>query len=164
MRGPVSGRHRVGAHCALAMLPARCALTAVNTSAHPGETAPATDTAAVPCVYYDGACPLCSREIATYRGARGGDQLRWVDAQADAAQDLGPALAREDALRRLHVRLPDGRLVSGAAAFVTIWQRMPAFRALAALARVPGMLALMEALYRAFLRVRPLWRARSGPP
>ncbi|MFN7726675.1 MAG: thiol-disulfide oxidoreductase DCC family protein [Rubrivivax sp.] len=146
------------------MLPARCAFTAVNQTAHPGEAAPPTGPSALPCVYYDGACPLCSREIATYRRARGGDHLQWVDAQAAAAQDLGPALAREDALRRLHVRLPDGRLVSGAAAFVTIWQRLPAFRALAVLARVPGMLALMEALYRVFLRVRPLWRPRSGPP
>lgn len=62
-------------------------------------------------------------------------------------------------MRRLHVRLPDGRLVSGAEAFVAIWQRLPAFRGLALLARVPGMLWLMEGLYRGFLRVRPLWRA-----
>jgi demethoxyubiquinone hydroxylase (CLK1/Coq7/Cat5 family)/predicted DCC family thiol-disulfide oxidoreductase YuxK len=125
--------------------------------------APTTaEIAPAPCVYYDGACPLCAREIATYRSARGGEQLNWVDAQACASQGLGPALARDDALRRLHVRLADGRLVSGAAAFVAIWQRLPAFRGLALLARVPGMLWLMEGLYRAFLRLRPLWRA--APP
>ena len=122
------------------------------------DPAPPTDPAA-PCVYYDGGCPLCSREIATYQRARGGGQLRWVDAQACAPQALGPALQREAALRRLHVRLPDGRLVSGAAAFVAIWQRLPAFRGLALLARMPGMLGLMEGLYRFFLWVRSLWRS-----
>ncbi len=122
------------------------------------DPAPGTPTAA-PCVYYDGGCPICSREIATYQRARGGGQLQWVDAQACAPQALGPALQREAALQRLHVRLPDGRLVSGAEAFVAIWQRLPAFRGLALLAKVPGMLWLMEGLYRFFLWVRPLWRA-----
>ena len=57
------------------------------------------------------------------------------------------------------MRLPDGRLLSGASAFVAIWQRLPAFRGLALLARIPGVLWVMEGLYRAFLRLRPLWRA-----
>ena len=111
------------------------------------------------CVYFDGGCPLCAREIATYRSARGGDQLQWVDAAVCADPALGAALSREAALRRLHVRLPDGRLLSGASAFVAIWQRLPAFRGLALLARIPGVLWVMEGLYRAFLRLRPLWRA-----
>lgn len=114
---------------------------------------------AAPCVYFDGGCPLCSKEIATYRASRGADQLRWVDAQACDEAALGPALDREAALARLHVRLPDGTLLSGAAAFVAIWQKLPAFRLLAWLGRVPGALLVMEAGYRAFLRLRPLWRA-----
>lgn len=118
---------------------------------------------AAACVYFDGGCPLCSREIAAYRNARGGERLRWVDAQACADPELGPALPRDAALRRLHVRLPDGRLVSGAAAFVAIWQHLPAFRGLARLARVPGALGLMEGLYRAFLGLRRLWRTAPAP-
>ena len=128
--------------------------------ASPGE---APTALAAPCVYFDGACPLCSKEIATYRAARGGDQLQWVDANGCDDAALGPALNRSDALARLHVRLADGTLLSGAAAFVAIWQRLPAFRALAWLARVPGALLVMEGAYRAFLRVRPLWRAASVP-
>ena len=124
---------------------------------------PALPAAAAPCVYFDGACPLCSREIATYQRAQGGDQLQWVDAAVCPAPALGAALPREDALARLHVRLPDGRLLSGAAAFVAIWQRLPAFRGLALLARVPGAVWAMEMLYRGFLAVRPLWRPRPLP-
>ena len=130
----------------------------LNESAAPARASHAsTDTA--PCVYFDGGCPLCSKEIATYRAARGADQLRWVDAQACDEAALGPALDRKVALARLHVRLADGSLLSGAAAFVAIWQRLPAFRLLAWLARVPGALLLMEGAYRAFLKIRPLWRA-----
>lgn len=133
----------------------------MSTAADLAPTAPAA--AEGPCVYYDGACPLCSREIATYQRAQGGDQLRWVDAAVCPAPALGAALPREDALARLHVRLPDGRLLSGAAAFVAIWQRLPAFRGLALLARVPGAVWAMEMLYRGFLAVRPLWRPRPLP-
>ena len=122
-------------------------------------TPPAAASAkSAPCVYFDGGCPLCSREIAAYRAARGGDQLNWVDAQDCPEPELGPALNRQAALARLHVRLPDGTLLSGAAAFVAIWQRLPAFRGLAWIARVPGALFLMEAGYRGFLRIRRLWR------
>jgi demethoxyubiquinone hydroxylase (CLK1/Coq7/Cat5 family)/predicted DCC family thiol-disulfide oxidoreductase YuxK len=133
----------------------------VSTAADTAPTAAAP--AAGPCVYYDGACPLCSREIATYQRAQGGDQLQWVDAAVCPAPALGAALPREDALARLHVRLPDGRLLSGAAAFVAIWRRLPAFRGLALLARVPGAVWAMEMLYRGFLAVRPLWRPQPLP-
>ena len=112
-------------------------------------------------VYYDGACPLCSREIATYRRAQGGDRLGWVNAHSCPVSELGPELTRDEALRRLHVRLPDGRLLSGAAAFIAIWQRLPGFGALARLASVPGVPWCLEQLYRTFLTARPLWRART---
>lgn len=113
-------------------------------------------------MYYDGACPLCSREMAAYQRTRGGDQLRWVDAAGCGADELGPQLPREQALARLHVRLPDGRVLSGARAFVAVWQRLPAFRGLALLARLPGATLVMEGLYRLFLAVRPLWRGRAA--
>ena len=69
-------------------------------------------------VYFDGACPLCSREIATYRRMDGADRLRWVDITKVPAQELGGDLTREQALARFHVRDEQGRLVSGAAGFV----------------------------------------------
>lgn len=118
---------------------------------------------AAPCVYFDGACPLCRAEIATYQRAEGGDGLRWVDAHGAAAPELGPGLDRRAALARLHVRRGDGTLVQGAAAFVEIWQALPRWRPLARLARLPGVLPLLEIGYRGFLRLRPLWRPAPHP-
>ena len=111
-------------------------------------------------VYFDGACPLCSREIATYRRMDGADSLRWVDITQVTAQELGGDLTREQALARFHVRDEQGRLVSGAAGFVTIWRRLPGLRWLAWLAARPPLKWLLEPAYRVFLRFRP-WLTRS---
>jgi predicted DCC family thiol-disulfide oxidoreductase YuxK len=109
-------------------------------------------------VYFDGACPLCSAEIAAYQRAEGGDGLRWVDVTRCEAAELGPDLDRSTALARMHVRRADGTLVQGAAAFVEIWAVLRRWRWLARIALIPGVLPLMDLAYLVFLRVRPLWR------
>lgn len=112
-------------------------------------------------VYYDGACPLCRVEIAHYRRQQGADALRFVDVAGPAA--CGPDLSREQALARFHVRDADGRLLSGAAAFVSIWARLPRWRWGARIAALPPVLALLELGYRAFLPIRPALSRRLGP-
>ncbi len=106
-------------------------------------------------VYYDGACALCSVEIGHYAGQRGSERLCFVDASAPEAE-TGPDLQRDSALRRFHVRRADGELVSGARAFVAIWETLPAWRPAARLARLPGVMPLLEVGYRLFLPARPL--------
>ena len=106
-----------------------------------------------PTVYYDGACPLCRREIGLYRACRGAEVIDWVDV---ASVDRPAAdLARADALARFHMRTGDGRLVSGAAAFLELWRSLPGWRLAAALLSVPPLPWLLERCYRLFLRVRP---------
>jgi demethoxyubiquinone hydroxylase (CLK1/Coq7/Cat5 family) len=109
-------------------------------------------------VYYDGGCPLCRREIAHYRRRAGALPIAWVDASACDPDALGADLPRSAALSRLHVRTADGSLVSGAAAFAALWARVPGYRWLAAVAAQRPAMAGLEAAYRAFLRLRPLWR------
>lgn len=122
-------------------------------------TSSASDPAAACAVYYDGGCPVCSREIALYQRLSEGaaDRPAFENvASADAALPAG--VSRADALARFHVRLGSGEVVSGAAAFIALWRATPRFRLLGRAASVPPMPWLLELAYAGFLRARPLWR------
>jgi predicted DCC family thiol-disulfide oxidoreductase YuxK len=105
-------------------------------------------------VYFDGSCALCTAEIDYYSSRRGSEVLRFVDVSSEAAQ-TGPGLERGVAMRRFHVRRPDGALLSGAAAFAAIWEVLPGWRLAGRLARWRPVAILLETGYRAFLPVRP---------
>lgn len=114
-------------------------------------------------VYFDGACPLCRREIALYRNRRGAKKILWVDVSRAAGHELG-GLTREQALARFHVRQADGRLRSGAAAFAALWKALPAFRPAGYILAAPPFVWLAEGLYRLYLPVRPGVPRLMGAP
>ena len=108
-------------------------------------------------VLYDGACPLCRREIGVYQGLQpinAAHTLKFSDiSRADSP--LPPGGERSDYLARFHVQRSDGQVISGAAAFVALWATLPGWRYLAMVARLPGATPLLELTYRAFLHIRP---------
>ena len=106
-------------------------------------------------VYYDGGCPVCRREIGFYQ-SRTGDAVTYCDVAAEVCP--APGLTREEALRRFHVRLADGALISGAAAFLALWRETPGFRRAAALLSRRPVVAVLDAAYAGFLKLRRLWR------
>ncbi len=59
-------------------------------------------------------------------------------------------------MKRFHVRAADGRILSGAAAFVAIWRVLPGWRRLAMVTSLPGVILVLEWGYRLVLPVRPL--------
>ena len=124
-------------------------------------------------VLYDGACPLCRREIGVYRGLQPlqADAPVWFADVSDAALPLPSALppgtTREQLLTRFHVRGRDGQLLSGAQAFLALWAALPGWRWLALTGRLPGAAWVMERGYRLFLRWRPMlqrWAIRLDQP
>lgn len=112
-------------------------------------------------VLYDGACPLCRREIAMYRGLSPDQPLAFVDV-SDASAGLPPGADRARLLARFHVLRADGSLADGARGFVALWAVLPGWRWLARLAAVPGVTPLMEVAYRFFLRLRPAMQRVAG--
>lgn len=102
-------------------------------------------------VWYDGACPLCRREIALMRRLDRAGRITFVDvAQPDAACPLD----RGELLARFHA-LENGRLRSGAAAFAAMWRAIPLLRPFGEAARLPLMERLLDWGYVRFLRIRP---------
>ena len=117
-----------------------------------------TTNPTAPTVYFDGECPVCSREIAMYRRQAGAEAMNWVDVAHCQPSDMGAGLSRDDALARLHLRRADGSLVSGARAFTQMWKALPRWAWLGKLMETAPGLWLLEAAYRAFLWLRPFWR------
>jgi predicted DCC family thiol-disulfide oxidoreductase YuxK len=117
-------------------------------------------------VLYDGACPLCRREIGVYRGLQPNTPVCFADV-SDAARPLPPGTTRQQLMARFHVLDADGQLVSGAQAFLALWAALPGWRWLARVGRLPGSAWAMERLYLVFLRVRPAlqrWASRLDRP
>ena len=70
-------------------------------------------------VYFDGSCSLCRAEIEHYRREDKAGALRFVDI-SETGSKPPEGISRERAMERFHVRASDGRVLSGAVAFVEI--------------------------------------------
>ena len=102
-------------------------------------------------VWFDGACPLCVREIALMRRLDWHGAIEFVDvAQPDAVCPID----QKTLLARFHARENDV-VISGAAAFAAMWRVVPLLKPLGWIARNRLVLSLLERLYIQFLKIRP---------
>lgn len=102
-------------------------------------------------VWYDGACPLCLREIALMRRLDRAARINFIN----VADPLAACpLDRKLLLARFHAS-ENGTILSGAAAFAAMWRAIPLLRPLGLAARNRAILALLERGYLLFLRIRP---------
>jgi predicted DCC family thiol-disulfide oxidoreductase YuxK len=111
-------------------------------------------------MYYDGGCPLCSREVNHYRRLDRDGRIRWVDISRDPRELEVQGVTLTEGMARLHVRERGGRLVSGARAFAAVWDELPYYRWLARLVRGAHLLKAMDYAYAHFARWR--FRRRCG--
>ena len=109
-------------------------------------------------VYFDRGFPVCSREIAMKQRQSGGNTVNWADVARSDTEELGQNLYRDAAIKRLHLRRPDGSLVSGAEAFTALWRMLPRWEWRGQMLGSGAALRLLEAGYRAFPIVRRGWR------
>ena len=109
-------------------------------------------------VFYDGGCPLCSREISHYARMDRAGMIAWVDITRDQTLMTALGVTFEQAMQRLLVLDRNGLLVDGARAFLAIWSELPRYRVLARLIYRCGALTLLEKAYARFAARR--YRAR----
>jgi predicted DCC family thiol-disulfide oxidoreductase YuxK len=105
-------------------------------------------------VYFDGSCPLCTAEIGYYRRQDQSGAICFIDV-SEMGASTPEGVTRQRAMERFHVLASDGRVVSGAAAFVEVWKSLPGWRWAARAASFPGVMTVLELGYRMFLPVRP---------
>lgn len=116
-----------------------------------------------PVCYYNGACPVCRREIEHYRRGADGDRVVWHDLGREPEALAGFGVDRAGAKRRLHVLDEAGRLHSGVDAFIVIWQRMPRYRWLGRLVGSRWLRPWADGLYdRVLAPLLFTWNRRRG--
>ena len=104
-------------------------------------------------VFFDGACPLCAREIAALRRLDRRDRVRFTDI---AAPDFDPqALGTDMAtlMAEIQGRLPDGTWVGGVELFRRLYTAV-GLGLLVAPTRLPLVSQGLDLAYRAFARNR----------
>jgi predicted DCC family thiol-disulfide oxidoreductase YuxK len=112
-------------------------------------------------IYYDGACHLCSREMAHYRIIDLAGDLEFVDIAAPHFDAGAEGLNAKRVNQEMHVRNAKGELHTGVAALIEIWKVLPAYQKWVPVASNPFILPILKVGYFAFARVRPYLPKRT---
>jgi predicted DCC family thiol-disulfide oxidoreductase YuxK len=111
-------------------------------------------------VFFDGDCPLCTKEIRMLqRLDRRRQRIRFTDI---AAADFDPTSLGLDwgsLMRRIHARLPDGSFIQGVEVFRRLYGAV-GFGPLVWLSRAPGVSQLLDFGYEHFAANRLKWTGR----
>jgi predicted DCC family thiol-disulfide oxidoreductase YuxK len=105
-------------------------------------------------LYFDGACPLCAREIAFLRRHSTGGKLTLVDISANDFDAGALGFTVEQLRSCLHGRFASGHWVTGLDATLWSWRAADVGLWVAPLAWRP-LRPLFSVLYRLFCRLRP---------
>ena len=104
-------------------------------------------------VFYDGACPRCRRDRANYERLAGesGRDVEWCDITGRDDELRAEGIDPEAALRELHVRTTDGRVLRELDAYIVLMSRVWVLKPLAWLIGLPGVRGLCSRAYRAMV-------------
>lgn len=100
-------------------------------------------------VFYDGACPKCRRDRATYEqlGRNADQQVCWFDITGQETRLRALGIDPRKALSELHVRDTDGRIVSELDAYILLMNKVPVLKPFARLLSLPYIRPLLAKLY-----------------
>lgn len=112
-------------------------------------------------VFFDGLCPLCSREIEHYRRQPGAESISFVDITASSFDPVQAGVNPRRVHEVLHVRDAQGRISTGVDAFVEIWRVLPRYEWAARWAGRAPIKAVLSAGYAVFAKLRPFLPRRA---
>lgn len=109
-------------------------------------------------VFYDGACPVCSRLAAKYRKPDTARRLEFIDIAAPGFDPGAYGRKMAEFITSLNVMDAEGRFCTGFEGLRAIWASFPAgspYRLLSRLMGLPIVSQVARACYRLFARYRP---------
>lgn len=104
-------------------------------------------------VFYDGACPLCKREIDWLRKKDADRRILFTDISATEFQAESTGRTYQELMARIHGRLPDGNLIEGVEVFRRLYQAV-GYHRLVAFSRLPVIRNFLDLGYRVFAPIR----------
>jgi predicted DCC family thiol-disulfide oxidoreductase YuxK len=104
-------------------------------------------------VFFDGKCPLCSREIDMLRRMDTHSRIRFTDIAAPGFDPSALGLDMSALMSRIRARLPSGELLDGVEVFRRLYSAV-GFAPVVALTRLPGVSKLLDLGYDWFAKRR----------
>lgn len=96
-------------------------------------------------VYFNNSCKICKAEIDLYKKEKI-KEINWVDISNNADAELETNKNDKQLLRRLHVK-QDGKIFSGAVAFLLVWKKIPKYKFLYNLFKIPIIFQIFSIVY-----------------
>ena len=112
-------------------------------------------------VFYDGLCPLCSREIDHYRKQVGSDQFNFLDITDEQFKPETLGLDPVQIHKVMHVQNKSGEIKTGVDAFIEIWKVLPRYQILSRIAQKNYIRPFLNLGYSVFAKIRPYLPRKS---
>ena len=96
-------------------------------------------------VYFNNSCKICKAEIDLYKKQKI-QEIDWIDITNNSLAEKEISKSDKELLRRLHVK--DGeKVLQGAEAFLILWKKIPKYRFLYNVLKLPIIFSLFSAVY-----------------
>ena len=96
-------------------------------------------------VFFNNSCNICKIEIDHYK-KHSDENLEWVDITNNQDAINLTSKSSAELLRRLHI-IDNGKVISGAKAFVIIWSKIPKYKFLSKLFSIKPIFIIFHYLY-----------------
>ena len=103
--------------------------------------------------FHDGECPLCELEINFMKKIDKDQSIQWVDINEDKEALEQAGITHQQAMDQIHVIDANG-MQTGVDGFILVWQRLPYFRRLVPLVKLPVINQIAKFGYRLFAKYR----------
>ncbi len=102
-------------------------------------------------VFFDGGCPLCSREINHYRTLHAIKMIEWIDITLEPERLQAYGFTVADAMAEFHVLdTRDSHVYKGIDGFLLLWNALPYYRYLSFFCKHLHIVPLMKWAYIRF--------------